>query len=129
MRLSDFRQDFSGSAFKIIDGERRIVGKFCEIEILADDIWDVYLVRPDRASISTQKLTHLLRSIEALPEYERAGRPPITRLDGEAHLQTTDRGLILRVAFYAGVKRKRQVSEATRKASAVHLAKYRECAA
>ena len=122
MNLSDFRNDFSTSAFKTIDGSRRIVGKFCDIELLDDGVCDIWLVRPDRESISNRKLTSLIRGIEVLPEYSLAGRPLIRRLIGEAYLQTTDRELILKVALLAGVKRKRRVSEFNRRKQSEHLA-------
>ena len=52
MNLSDFKQDFSGSAFKNIDGERRIIGKFCEVTLLDDGTIDVWIVAPNREPIA-----------------------------------------------------------------------------
>ena len=129
MTLSDFKQDFSGSAFKTIDGERRIVGKFCEIIILDGGSFDIWVVRPNREPISNQKLTWLIKGIEALPTFSSGKKATIQRLTGEAYLQTTNRSLVREVALLCGIKRKRQVSEATKQANAARLAKYRERAA
>ena len=115
MKLSDFKQDFSSSAFKTIDGERRIVGKFCEITVLDDGTLDIWIVRPDREPISNQKLTWLIKGIEVLPAFLSGKKATIQRLTGEAYLQTTDRSLVREVALLCGVKRKRCVSEPTRK--------------
>ena len=127
--LNDFKQDFASTAFKTIDGERRIVGKFCEVTILDDGTFDIWIVRPDREPISKQKLTWLIKGIEALPAFSSGKNATIQELSGEAYLQTTDRSLVREVALLCGVKRKRQVSEATRQANAARLATYRERAA
>jgi hypothetical protein len=110
-----------------IDGTRRIVGKFCEIESLGP-VFDIWLVKPDREPIGTLKLKNLIRAIESLPEYECAGKPSVTRLDGEVYLSTTSIELVRSVALLAGVKRRRRVSEATRQASAERLARMRAAA-
>jgi len=136
MNVDDFRDDFSSSAFRTIDGARRIVGKFCEIEVLSMDkskssrvgqppTYDIYLVRPDREAISNRKLNTLIRGIEALPEYSAANSPVIKHFDGEAYLQTSSESLAREVGFLAGIKRRRRVSDAARQASAARLAKIR----
>ena len=67
--LNDFKRDFSSTSYKTIDGERRIVGKFCEIALLDDGFFDIWIVKPNREPISNQKLTWLIKGIEALPSF------------------------------------------------------------
>jgi len=131
VKISDFKQDFSRSAFKTIDGSRRVVGKWCEIEALTSDnngpdVFDIWIVRPDREPIGTRKLNNIIRAIEALPEYSAVNRPIIERLDGEAYLQTPDRALVREVAFLCGVKRKKRYSEATLQKKRDQLVKFRK---
>lgn len=116
--LSNFQDDFSSSAFKTVDGVRRIVGKFMEIEVVGD-AYDIYLVNRENP-MSSQKLTWLLKAIEAIPEFDEV----ITRADGEAWFRTTSESLVRQCASTGGIKRKRRISEATRKASTERLARY-----
>ena len=118
MNLSDFKQDFSSSAFKTIDGVRRIVGKWCEIEALTSDdncpnFFDIWIVRPDREPISSQKLTWIIKGINLLPSYSPEKSGTVEKLDGEGYLQTSDRALVREVAFLCGVRKRIRYSEAT----------------
>jgi len=68
--IKEFKNDFSSSALMSIDGTRRIVGKLCEIEALTSekngpDVFDIWIVCPDREPIGTRKLNNLIRAIEA----------------------------------------------------------------
>jgi hypothetical protein len=54
-----FGQDFSRSAFQLIDGELRIIGKFGEIAVNDDGSFDAWIVKPDRSPIGTRKLNNL----------------------------------------------------------------------
>jgi len=121
--LSDFKQDFASTAYKTINGERRIVGKFGEVTILDDDTYDIWIIQPSREPIGTRKLNNLEKAFSALKGWEQAR---YERLTGEAYIQTTDRSLVREVAFMLGVKRRKRYSEATRQANAARLAKYRE---
>jgi hypothetical protein len=128
--LGPFRNVFSSSAFvniKTADGiEHHLIGKFIDVEVLGGDsnqTYDLWLVRRDREPISTRKLNNLISTIQALPEYEQAGRPKIIRLDGEAYLRTTHAPLVREVGSTAGIRRKKRYSEATRQARRAQLAK------
>ena len=150
MSLRDtFSDDFSSSAFvrdvgrypdgRPAPGHMRIIGKFCEIELLDDSypgyddpdkIYDIWLVSRSSGReasyepMTTRKLNSLVKGIKQLPSFSRTA-PPIAVLDGEAYLQTTDSELVREVAFYAGVKRRKRYSEATKKANRERLANYR----
>jgi hypothetical protein len=133
MKISDFKKDFSSSAFKIIDNNRRIVGKWCEIEALTSDdecldVFDIWIVRPNRESISNQKLTWIIKGINSLPSYSPEELGTIQVLDGEAYLQTSDRALVLEVAFLCGVRKRMHYSETTLQKKRKQLAKIRGAA-
>ena len=122
-----FKNDFASSAFRIIDGEQRIIGKFIDVEIV-DGQFDLWLVRPDREpgsscreAIGARKLNNLIRAIESLSAYDRDNRPHITKLDGECYLRTTSTELVRESAFVGGVKRKKRYSEAALQASIERL--------
>lgn len=120
--LSEFKPDFASTAFKTVDGERRIVGKFCEVSILDDGTLDVWIVTPSRQPIGVRKLNNLEATISRLEGSQEAR---YTRLDGEAYIQTTYWDLVREVALLCGVKRRKRISEATRQ----HLAAMREVSA
>lgn len=123
--LNDFKQDFASTAYKTIDNERRIVGKFGKVTILDDGTFDVWIISPSREPIGTRKLNNLENAFSALNGWEQAR---YERLTGEAYIQTTDRSLVREVAFMLGVKRRKRYSEATKQANAARLEKYRESA-
>ena len=128
--LDPFRNDFSSSAFvniRTADGiEHHLIGKFIDVEVLGGDsnqTYDLWLVRRDREPISTRKLNNLISTIQALPEYEQAGRPKIIRLDGEAYLRTTHAPLVREVGSTAGIRRRKRLSDADIKANTARLEK------
>ena len=128
--LAPFHNDFSSSAFVNIrtadQVEHHLIGKYIDAEVLGENdkqVYDLWLVRRDREPISTRKLNNLISTIQALPEYEQAGRPKIIRLDGEAYLRTTHAPLVREVGSTAGIRRKKRYSEATRQARRAQLAK------
>ena len=103
MNISDFSDDFSGSAFKTIDNSRRVVGKWCELEVLDDGTIDIWVVTPTREPINNYKLTAIEKKLPTGVEF--------VRLDGEGIVRTTDKALALEIAFLLGVKRRRRYSE------------------
>ena len=130
MLFDQFRNDFTSSAFKTIktvDGPlRKIVGKLVDIEIIGDkskQVFDIWIVRPDREPIGVRKLNHIIKTIQSLPEYFTSGSPKITVLDGEAYLQTSSPLLVREIGFLTGINRRRCYSESTRQARRAQLAK------
>lgn len=106
MNLDQFRDDFSHSAFKVIKTpggpQYQLVGKIVGIEAVGeelDQIYDVWLVNPDRQPIGARKLNNLIAAICALPAYSAAVSHVIRRLDGEAFLCTTSATLVREVGL------------------------------
>jgi len=128
MNINDFSNDFSSSAFRTIDGARRIVGKFCEIEAVGT-AYDVWLVKPSREPISKRKMNSLLKAIAAGSHYNPDGLIEGWQImdngsDGvEAHCQSTDRALVAEIGIAGGVRKRTTYSEATKQAMRERMAK------
>ncbi|HSH28354.1 MAG TPA: hypothetical protein VK971_00480 [Thiohalobacter sp.] len=60
-----FESDFATSAFRIADGETRIVGRFAEVALNDDGTLDIWIVAQDREPIGTRKLRNIIRAIGA----------------------------------------------------------------
>lgn len=105
-----FKDHVSKSAFKKIDGELRLVGKFGQISIL-DNVFDIWFV--STPPLTSKKLTALLKKLPEELSY--------TRLDGEAYVQTPDLQVVLKLLPLCGIKRKRKVSDIDRKRLAKQL--------
>ena len=121
-----FGKDFASSAFKTIDDEAKIVGKFYEETLMADGTYDVWIVRPDREPIGTRKLNNLESSLSSIITNNEA---VYSRLDGEAYLHTSDKSYDREVALLLGIKRRKQYSEAERQRKRERLAAVRAHAA
>ena len=100
-----FKNDVSKSAFKVIDGVTRIVGKYGEVEVV-EDIFDVFIVGPNRTPLHGRRIASILRK---LPE-----NIDFTELNGEAWHQTTDEELVRLTLPLLGVRKKRKISEEQR---------------
>ena len=103
-----FDQHFARSAFRFIDDELRIIGKFGEIALNDDGSFDVWMVMPGRSPIGTRKLTNLCAFVQNLSR-----EADIHRLTGEAWFTTTDTTSVRETGFQLGVKRRRRYSEVT----------------
>lgn len=103
-----FGDHFARSAFQLIDGELRIIGKFGEIALNDDGSFDVWMVTPDRSPIGARRLNNLCAFVENLSR-----EADIRCLTGEAWFTTTDTTLVRETGFYLGVRRRRRDSEAT----------------
>lgn len=80
-----FKNDVSKSAFKVVDGVTRIIGKYGEIEII-DDKFDVYFVGPKRTPLSGRRI----KSLEKKLPYSIG----LQTLNGEAWFRTTDENIV-----------------------------------
>jgi len=98
---ADFK-DHSKGAFRFIDGELRLVGKFGQISML-DDLYDIWLV--SNPPMSKRQLTYLLRKAPVEADF--------TVLDGEAYTQTRDLSLVRELALLCGIHKKRKVTQET----------------
>ena len=56
-----FENEVSSSAFQVIDGELRIIGKFAQISILDNGLFDIWLVAPGLEPLSTRKLNSIMK--------------------------------------------------------------------
>ncbi len=97
-----FCDHVSSSAFKTIDGEKRIIGKWGQISLL-DDIFDVWLVQPDLSPLTEHRITSIEKNLQL--------NSPLIRLTGEAYFQTRDINMVRKSFPLLGIKKKRQLSE------------------
>ena len=96
----DFINDFSRSAFDVIDGEPQIVGKWGRISQFDDGTYDVWFIGPDLTPLSNQKLAAIRKSVSL----ERGLRV----LTGEAYVQGRGRAFVLEMAPICGVRKKKR---------------------
>lgn len=99
-----FKDYVSSSAFKTIDGEKRLVGKFGQISIL-ENIFDIWFV--SNPPLTPRKLSAMLKKI---PE-----NITFTRLDDEAYLQTNDLKVVLKLLPICDIRRKKKLSDTDKK--------------
>lgn len=99
----DFANDFSSSAFRRIDGEMHIVGKWGSIVQLEDGTYDAWFVGPDLSPLSPQKIAAIRQKAPLWLG--------LKELDGEACAQGAGRDFVLTAARLAGVRKKRRVSK------------------
>ena len=97
-----FKNDVSKSAFKVVDGVTRIIGKNGEIEII-DDIFDIYFVGPDRTPLHGLTLSTIRKKLPL--------GATLIELTGEAYLRTTSEELARLCLPLLKVKKKRQLSD------------------
>jgi hypothetical protein len=100
--IRDFRKDFSSSAFRKINGDLEIFGKFGRIIQLDDGTFDAWFVgpRPKLLPLSGQRMAVIRKNIP-----EEWG---LRELTGEAWVQGRGRDFVLHVARLLGVKKKRR---------------------
>ena len=109
-----FENQVSKSAFRQVDDELRICGKFAEITILDTGGVDVWIISPDRHPLGTKKLNNICRTVlDSLPEVE------IHKLDGEAWFQTEN--LPESLFKVLGVKQRRRYSDEQKKLRVEHM--------
>ena len=96
----EFDRDFSISAFRQIDGETVIMGKWGRITQNDDDSYDCWFVSPDLSPLTEHKITAIQKKL-------RETRV-LRRMTGEADIQGTGRDFVLEMAVLAGVKKKRK---------------------
>jgi len=109
-----FKDLVSSGAFKTIDGEMRIIGKFGQISMI-DDVIDCWLVTDP--PMSKRKLGAALKKSPLGASFRV--------LDGEAYYQTTDKSLIPELITLAGIRKKRILSDKQREAARINLSKTR----
>lgn len=108
-----FRDDFSRTAFQLVDGEERIVGKYGQIVQMDDGSFDCWFVGQNLRPLTGRRIASIRQNLPAGVH--------LTELTGEAYAQGRGRGFVKEMAVLAGIRRKRRVSQATRE----HLARIR----
>jgi len=110
-----FGQDFASSAFRDVDGDKAIVGKYGIIVQLEDGLYDVWFVRPDGSPLTEHKITAVAKN---LPE-----NTGLVRLDGEAYAQGRGEDWVREMASLVGVKKRKQLSPEARARAAERMRK------
>lgn len=103
MDIRDFKEHVSSSAFRVIDGEPRIVGKFGQISVVGDK-YDVWLVQPDLSPLTNRRINAILKNSPLIGGFQR--------LNGEAYIQAADFNAVLSLLLKMGIRKKRKVSQA-----------------
>jgi len=117
LNLKDlFRNEVSSSAFKIIDGEKRIIGKYGQISIV-DNLFDIWIIGPDLTPLNNHRITAILKKMPV--------NTPVQRLTGECYVQTPDIELVREILPLLGIKKRRKYSPATIQAKREQLARMR----
>src|SRR5688572_16163350 len=98
-----FGSEFAKSAFRMIDGELRIVGKFGQITQLEDGTFDVWFVGPDLNPLTGRRIASIAQN------FPRRGCLKI--LEGEAYTRGRGKAFVLDIAPLAGVKKRRMPSD------------------
>lgn len=99
-----FSPHVSSGAIRKIDGATRVIGKFGQIEML-DDIFDIWLVKPDLSPLTEHKITAIIKKCPLELGF--------TRLTGEAYAQTPDFNTALGCLVALGIRKRKQVSGKT----------------
>jgi len=96
-----FKDHVSSGAFKTIDGELRILGKWGQISVIGD-LFDIWFIQPDMQPLTKRKLTFIKKMLPV--------ELSLTELTGEAHTQTPDISLVLETLPVLGVRKRKQLS-------------------
>lgn len=102
---AEFGRDFASSAFQVVDGEPRIVGKFGNIALI-NGMYDIWLVQPDLEPLTEHKLTAMSKKWPAGEGF--------LRLSGEGMAQTPSSETIRQISPILGVKKRRKLSPESR---------------
>ena len=96
-----FKNDVAKSAFKVIDGETRIVGKFGQISTIGE-YFDVWFVGKDLKPLSSLRLTNL--------EKNPCTKEGLVRVDGEGWYQSMDVDRVRLTLPFLGVRKRKKIS-------------------
>jgi len=111
---SIFKDYVSSSAFKKIDGELRIIGKYGEISLL-DDVFDIWFHK--EPPLSERKLSAMVKNIPQNTHF--------TRLDGELIIQCQDINVPLNLLPTLKINRRKHLSEKEKNRLAKQLKRVR----
>ena len=101
---------FSASAYRSIDDEWQVVGKYCRCTYLGNDHWDVWLCNPkDMVSGLSQRKVRAISARIAATELRNGG---FRELTGEGVYDAMPTATLLKSARYLGIKGRRAPSPA-----------------
>lgn len=106
----------SKSAFKVVDGQMRIIGKWCELEIVGDKL-DIMLIGNDRKPLTERKITNLERKLPTNWHFHR--------LNGEAYTLVPLKTKLQQHLKLLGIRARKRISEETRQKLTDHLRELR----
>jgi hypothetical protein len=101
-----FKNEVSSGAFHFIDDETRIVGKFAQVTLTDNGLFDIWLVGPGLNPLSTRKLNSIIKRFPQEAKF--------TVLTGEAYTQVRDKQIVLETLSLLGIRKKRKVSSESR---------------
>ena len=115
-----FGNDVSSVAFKVIDGELNIIGKWCRITLEDNGGFDVWICNTAdiQKGLGAQKVRNVISRLNS-----PAGSP-FHELTGEAWGEVKDKEIILKNLPLLGIRKKRRVSDEQRKQMSEQLKKY-----
>lgn len=104
MNLRDlFKDIYSKSAFREIDGELRLIGKFGQVSKVGE-LWDIWFICTN----------HRINDVSRKFVLKYGDNEPLIKLTGEAWIQTKDDEKVIFLADLCGIRKKRQISDAER---------------
>ena len=106
MNLQTAREWYSKTAYRVIDGEPALVGKFGRITQLDNGDFDVWFIGPDLSPLGERKIGVIERNLSV--------EGPLNRLNGEAYIQGRGAAFLRETADLCGVRKKRRVSQKER---------------
>jgi len=106
MNLQTAREWYSKTAYRVIDGEPALVGKFGRITQLDNGDFDVWFVGPDLSPLGSRKLTVIAQNLPL--DWQ------LIRLTGEGIVQGRGAAFLHEAASLCGVRKKRRVSQKER---------------
>lgn len=115
-----FGNDVSSVAFKLINGELNIIGKWCRITLEDNGVFDVWIC--NTADIQKGLGAQKVRNIISRLNYPAGS--PFHELTGEAWGKVRGKEIILQNLPLLGIKKKRRISDQQRKQMAEQLKKY-----
>lgn len=102
------RRAFSGPAYRCVDDEWQVVGKFCRCAYLGNGHWDVWVCNPSdiAAGLTSRKVSGIVRRIAEISP--RSG--PFHELTGEGYYPTMPTEVLLRSMAPLGISKRRKAA-------------------
>lgn len=115
-----FGDDVSSVAFKLIDGELNIIGKWCRITLEDNGVFDLWICNTAdlQKGLGAQKVRNVISRLNS------PVGSTFHELTGEGWGKVRDKEIILQNLPLLGIRRKRRISDEQRKKMAEQLIKY-----